>query len=446
MMPFSPEIADIFLKHSFDAVVLASTDGKVYYMNDPAAEILGSRERLVNRQLEEVFPELKDEVKTWAKIATLREISVRLNNDKKLDLRVTCCTKSNLIVIFMRNQSTLEDLENTKNLLNEAEDMAKLGSFELNLKTGEGKRSKGVKKLLGLNQEAQESGFKDYLDRLNPDERIKIQEVMQRFRAGMEYQEWEQWIVRKDGEERLLEARARLQKGEAGEPEKLVGINRDITESRMAESKTIEAVLKAQEEERSRIAREIHDGIGPTLSGIKLYLERLTDHLSDGLREDHQKNVELLNQIYENLRNLSHKLVPKSVADFGLIAGLEGLYDKLEQDVDINITFRTYGSVEGLSKETQLSLYRITQELTNNALKHARASHLEVQIIDHPRSIVLLVEDDGIGMSRDDHDLLGNGGIGLLNVDTRVKTMMGAMIIESAPGKGTSISIEIPKE
>ena len=186
------ELAEFFLGHSFDGVVLAEGDGAIFYASDEAMRTLGrSKEQLISSSVEELFPKIKQKIKERKSGPVFSEMTLRLANETKVDLRVMCCSKSDLMVIVMRDQSMMEDLENTRNLLDEAEDMAHMGSFELNLKTGDSKRSKGIKRLLGLDPMGSESGFKDYLDRLHPDDHAKIQEAMSQFRAGVDYQEWE---------------------------------------------------------------------------------------------------------------------------------------------------------------------------------------------------------------------------------------------------------------
>ena len=243
--------------------------------------------------------------------------------------------------------------------------------------------------------------------------------------------------------ERYLEITARhIQDG-------IIVIISDITELKELESSSVQAIISGQEKERRRLAREIHDGIAPLLSSAKLEL----DLFLEDLRESGQdiKNGKLLNirntidALSADLRNLSHMLMPRLLEEFGLLSAFQNMVTRTKNTTEsqIELISNLYPQ-ERLDKEIELNLYRCGQELLNNAIRHAEADKITVQLIKHEASIILMVEDDGKGFEPDRVKTDKEGGIGLINVETRARTLNGECIFESVEGRGTLISIELP--
>ena len=222
----------------------------------------------------------------------------------------------------------------------------------------------------------------------------------------------------------------------------------EVTRLKKMETESIQSILAGQENERRRIGREIHDGIGPLLSYSKLELDAFLDEYEDlnkHVGEEKLVNIrQTLDSITNDLRNLSHHLTPRLLEDFGLFSAFSNLITRLNNSIKSKVEF--YSNLESeirFDRDLELNLYRCGQELVNNAVKHARASEILVQLIKHDHSIVLMVEDDGAGFEQ--HEInLENFGIGLTNIETRVRTFNGEFLIESHRNRGTSVSIEIP--
>ncbi|WP_430931115.1 sensor histidine kinase [Saccharicrinis sp. 156] len=219
----------------------------------------------------------------------------------------------------------------------------------------------------------------------------------------------------------------------------------NITED--VEVESVQAILEGQENERRRIGREIHDGLGPLMSYIKFSFDAIVEEIdSQSISQPELlKNInETIDIVSEDLRSLSHKLVPRTLDEFGLYSAFHNLIFKLNESKKVNVEFYTnMGSELRFDDEIELNIFRCAQELLNNAIKYAKASHILVQIILHSDSIILMVEDDGVGFDkmklRPDHH-----GIGLTNVETRVKLLEGEFNLDSEIGEGTVVSIEIP--
>ena len=222
----------------------------------------------------------------------------------------------------------------------------------------------------------------------------------------------------------------------------------NISKQKEMEANSIQAILDGQENERRRIGRDIHDGIGPLLSFMKLSLGSFIDDLNKQnpqIKTDILDNIsETIDSITVDLRSLSHSLVPRLLDEFGLCPAFENMILRLKEPKIFDIEL--YTNIEKdmrLDREIELNIFRCGQELVSNAIKYSRASNILVQVILHKDSIVLMVEDDGVGFEKDKLQL-ENFGIGLTNIDTRVRLLNGEFMLDSVLNKGTVASIEIP--
>lgn len=222
----------------------------------------------------------------------------------------------------------------------------------------------------------------------------------------------------------------------------------DITKTKEMELANLTSMLEGQETERRRLAKELHDGIGPLMSTIKLNLDGVKSELSDKYPKASKKIVameELVQTVATDLRGISHALMPSAIVDFGLVTALQNLCMKANTSEKIAVEFYHSGIKERLDANTELGLYRITQELLNNAFKYAKATTINVQLIQHKDSIMLTVEDDGIGFEPKKLQELVDKGIGLQNIQTRTEALGGTLNIETQLNNGVMTTIEIPQ-
>lgn len=218
----------------------------------------------------------------------------------------------------------------------------------------------------------------------------------------------------------------------------------DVSRAKRLEQESIHAIVEGQEGERRRLAKEIHDGIGPLMSTIKLNLDAVKMELADAsprLLGKINTMEDLLQMVASDIRSISHALMPGAIVDFGLVSAVENLCAKANESGRVQINFYHTGMDERVDPNIELGLYRIAQELLNNAVKYARARTINLQLIRHARSIVLMVEDDGAGF---DPKQVRKGGIGLQNIKTRTKSLRGAFTLETQPGQGVLATVEIP--
>jgi PAS domain S-box-containing protein len=208
------------------------------------------------------------------------------------------------------------------------------------------------------------------------------------------------------------------------------------------------ARVQAQEDERRRIAREIHDGLGQMLTAIKFNLEILEDTITTGQEEreriDDMKG--LLDSVMKEAREISYNLMPSVLEDFGLAPALQLLSEQFANRSNIKVQFQAHGLSSRLDPQLEVALYRIVQETLNNVAKHAEASEVNLQIIRHSQGVKLVVEDNGKGIVTQPSLVhsTGKGGMGLVGMRERAASFGGEVIIDSSPHSGTLISVEIP--
>ena len=222
----------------------------------------------------------------------------------------------------------------------------------------------------------------------------------------------------------------------------------DITRLKEMEANAVQSIIAGQENERRRIAREIHDGIGPLLSFTKLELDSFIDDFTDcekGFSSEKLANIrQTIDSITSDLRDLSHRLMPRLLEEFGLFSAFGNLVHRINSNTKTRAElYCNFKSETRFEKEIELNIFRCGQELLNNAVKHSQAKDILIQLIKHKTSILLMVEDDGKGFGGENLDP-EKFGIGLTNIDTRMRSLDGEFLIESVRNKGTTASIEIP--
>lgn len=211
------------------------------------------------------------------------------------------------------------------------------------------------------------------------------------------------------------------------------------------EINTLRAMIKGEEKERARLAREIHDGIMVQLSTIKMGMKVIPDFCKNETAENFFKTdyyKELVNGMESataELRSTAHNLMPDMLLQGGLSEALLYFCNNIKKNTGIIIDYQQHGNITGLEKEFELSIYRIIQELLQNVIKHANASKVMLQVTFISENILTItIEDDGTGF---DPQVYGNG-MGLRSILNRLKIMDGHMDIQSDTANGTSIHIE----
>ena len=206
-----------------------------------------------------------------------------------------------------------------------------------------------------------------------------------------------------------------------------------------------EAILKGEEQERSRLAKDLHDGLGGMLSGIKYALSNMKENLimTPQNANAFEHSINMLDNSIGEMRRVAHNLMPESLLKFGLDEALRDFCSEIDRNGRLNVVYQSLGVKDKVIEQSlSVAIYRITQELLNNILKHANAKQAIVQIGATENQLTITVEDDGKGV--DTNTMKNSTGIGWNNIQSRVHYHKGSINIQSGPEKGTSVFIEFP--
>ncbi|WP_126246458.1 tetratricopeptide repeat-containing sensor histidine kinase [Chitinophaga rhizosphaerae] len=219
----------------------------------------------------------------------------------------------------------------------------------------------------------------------------------------------------------------------------LLAAQKLLTMEREAELEKVQAAMEAEEKERARIARNLHDGAGSILSGVKLYLASLENQYR-GLAGSpaYKDTIGLLNDAVSEIRETSHNLMPKTLHLEGIHSAIRDYCGKVGRNEQLGVEFLSYGEPTRFDIDFELMIFRTFQELLNNVFKHAQATHVIVQLSFSPDIFSLTVEDDGKGMNGKQGD-----GIGMFAIHSRVEAFRGTMDVGSSIS-GTSINLQFP--
>lgn len=214
-------------------------------------------------------------------------------------------------------------------------------------------------------------------------------------------------------------------------------------EKQHAKIATLTALLDGQEQERARLARDLHDGLGGLLSGTKIQLSTLHHKITDTNKIEMTKSIEHLDNAVDELRRVAHNLMPDLLLKYGLEEALKEYANRMSTDqLDIHVQFLGY--TQTLEQDKQLLVYRIIQELVNNALKHANPQQIIIQLVESDNSYMVTIEDDGCGFELTQAQQTQSAG--LHNIQSRVQFLKGELHIHSELNLGTSIDFQFPKQ
>ncbi len=203
-------------------------------------------------------------------------------------------------------------------------------------------------------------------------------------------------------------------------------------------------IVLAEEGERLRIARDLHDSLGQMLLAVRMYLSTAIQHQGSRTGELLHNALMQLDRSSEELEHILKNLSPPSLDRFGLVDAISGEIEKFRlPESKVELVFQHTLNQMRFDKKIEYLLFRIFQELLGNAIKHSEASYIEVQLIEHPDYLTLMIEDDGIGFDPFDPSLQERGS-GMLHLRSRLELLKGSMSLDSKPGQGTTAIAQIP--
>jgi signal transduction histidine kinase len=207
------------------------------------------------------------------------------------------------------------------------------------------------------------------------------------------------------------------------------------------QEKGLVAIINAQEEERKRVAKDLHDGVGQQISAISLNFQALAkriDEISTNLNHDITKIKNMIQEAGTDIRAVSHQMMPRALTEFGLVDALDDMIDKSFSNSSIECHFEHRNMEERLPHNIEIGLYRIAQELLNNIIKHSNANIAHVQLVRDKTHCTLTVHDNGKGIPSTKPE-----GIGILNMNSRINALKGEFNLESELGSGTTATVKV---
>jgi signal transduction histidine kinase len=234
----------------------------------------------------------------------------------------------------------------------------------------------------------------------------------------------------------------------AGPDRGIVISHHDITERKRHERAITELsgrLITAQEQERSRIARELHDDINQQLALLAIELQQLERFFPEDAPEGREKTQALWRKAHAlstDIQHLSHELHSTKLEHLGIVAALRGLCTEFSEQHKIEADFQFRQVQPGMAPEISLSLFRVAQESLHNVAKHSQAKRVQVELLGKGREIVLRVSDDGVGFDPDAPK--GRSGLGMISMNERVRLVGGTLSVCSKHSLGTQIEAAIP--
>lgn len=213
---------------------------------------------------------------------------------------------------------------------------------------------------------------------------------------------------------------------------------------RLTEKRILNTIISTEEKERRRFSKDLHDGMGPLLSSVKMSVSALSKmELDDSKREIIQNADYVIEEAIKSLKEISNNLSPHILNNFGVSRAVSNFINKLTLPSYLKINFQTNLKSTRFSNNIEAILYRVVCELVNNAIKYADPTQINISIMLEGTDISLSVSDNGKGFDVERYESHHNGGMGLSNISSRISSLKGTMDIKSVIDKGTTVAITI---
>lgn len=356
---------------------------------------------------------------------------------------------------------TEEKLRQQGRQLSEAQRLAHIGSWNRDLKTNVITWSDEHFRMFGYRPQEFLPSYDIFLEHVHPEDRgwvAKKSEETLRTRGPFSYYVR---IVRRDGEIRTIHSRGAVECDDRGNPARMYGTAQDVTEMVRAEDRlrgmneklqALSARLEsAREEESVRIARELHDELGGTLTGLRWDLQSVSQRLDRiemgaGDRAHVREKIEgmgrLIDSSLETVRRISSELRPLILDDLGLKAAIEWRAEQFQAQTGIIVACHYLTEVGDVGRPQALAVYRILQEALTNVLRHAQATRVDLYMSATGAEFILEIRDNGRGIADEQNDIAGS--LGLLGMYERAQLVGGEFSIIGTPGKGTAVTVKVP--
>jgi PAS domain S-box-containing protein len=323
----------------------------------------------------------------------------------------------------------------------------KMYAYEWDVKTDTVTRSTEHTSVLGFSDQAKQLTRQQLLARVHPDDRALFVGSVDQLSPENPTIHIRYRLLRPNGSVAWLEKSARAFFDVQGKVLRMIGMVVDITQRKLAEEALAGVggrLIEAQEQERTRIARELHDDIGQRLALLASALEQLHQELPNppeirGRMGQLQKQT---SSIAADIQTLSHELHSAKLEYLGIAVAMRGFCKEFGEQQKAEIDFKTHDLPSPLSPDISLCLFRVLQEALHNSAKHSGVRHVDVQLWGTSDEIHLMVGDSGVGF--DSETVKESGGLGLISMEERLKLLKGTFSVESEPEGGTTIHARVP--
>jgi signal transduction histidine kinase len=244
-------------------------------------------------------------------------------------------------------------------------------------------------------------------------------------------------LPRKDGSTFSGEFKTAIIHAAEGNAKVLIAVVRNITDRKQMEQRILRNTIETEERERERFSEDLHDGLGPLLSAVKIHLELIAARMGNPVEQGRfiKMTDDLLQESIKSTREIANNLTPNLLNDFGLLDALSVYVEKINKMNTIFIDFTVDQPFPALPKQTEVALYRVICELINNTLKHASANKISISLLKDEKQIEVRYSDNGIGFDVQKMFSSRSKGLGLSNIISRVKSINGNCTFESEPGR-----------
>lgn len=353
-------------------------------------------------------------------------------------------------------RKTEEELRESKKELNDAQRLAKVGSWVWDIESDSVTWSEQLYRANGIDPSKPAPSYTQLRSYYTPESAERLRTAVERaVQTGTPF-ELELEVIRPNGLKAWTASRGEALRDKTGKIVKLRGTVQDITERKRAEAELIASkeqlraltasLSKAKEEEGIRIARELHDELGAVLSSLKWSLAMLDkDYEQNSEGESRAKITEMVGMIDETIntvRRISSELRPGVLDDLGLIAAIEWHAQQFQSNTGIVCRFESLLENVALSREQSTAVFRIFQETMTNVLRHSQATRVNILVEEDEGDFILEVTDNGRGIT--EQEKLGTHSLGLLGMRERAHSFGGKVEINSTPGKRTTVIVRVP--